>query len=325
MISVHRLVSIVAALILLPFIYGGCVVIFTSGDTDDKDEEEQVQAVVLAPAGITAENAVEVAAGAIAGGPAPERLSSPAAESSPDPGVETAFRSMQLPAVLADALGRIAPDPAVISFSRSDVIEEIGAAPGSCGGQFSYRLDFNRVTEKFSGGLNFEDYCMEGAIVSNASEIEGLFSVTTGDIVSARLSFEALRIDGLGYDGTLEVESFDGVVEAYLTIDTSGDGSAEGYALSGYFVDIVPYPGFSEVWISGTYGHPAFGAVELETIEPFIVYAADRWPSSGVAVVTGKSATAAALTAVDVTRFRVSLDAGGDGRLSRYLGMHAWE
>jgi hypothetical protein len=323
--SAHRLVSIVAALLLLPFIYGGCVVVFSSGDTDDKDEDEKVQAIVLAPADIGAGNAVEVAAGAIAGGPAPARLSSPAAGSQSDAGLENAFRSMRLPVVLAAALGRIGPDPAVISFSRSDVIEEGGDAAGPCGGRLSYRLDFDRVTEDFSGELNFEDYCADGTTVSDASGVEGIFSAATGDIVSARLTFDALRIDGLGYEGTLEVKTFDGVVEAYLDIDTVGDPATEGFSLSGYFVDIVPYPGFSEVWISGAYGHPAFGAVELETTEPFIVYAEDRWPSSGIAVLTGKSGTAAALTAVDVTRFRVSVDSGGNDRSSRYLGMHAWE
>jgi hypothetical protein len=323
----YRYLFVVAVLIALPWLYGGCVLVFSSGDHSDKDKDEDDLKQVLAagPATVNAANAVAFAAGAVAGGPAPQSLSGFSGGTTPDPGVENAFRSMRLPAVLAAALGRIGPDPAAISFSLSDVIEEDGSASGPCGGRFGYSLEFDRGSENFGGRLDFADYCIDGITVSSTCGVEGIFNGSSGEIVSARLTFEHLGIDGLDCKGVVEVDIFDGIVEAYLEIDTSGSASAEGVALSGYFVDIVPHPGYDEVWISGSYGHPELGTVELETTRPFIVHSEDRWPSSGVAVVTGESATAAALTAVDFTRFRVTVDEGGADRLSRYLGMHAWE
>ena len=51
-----RLISALAALLALPFVYGGCVIVISSGDNErDKDKPEQPP--VIAPAVITAENA----------------------------------------------------------------------------------------------------------------------------------------------------------------------------------------------------------------------------------------------------------------------------
>ena len=75
----HRFLSLVVALIALPFIYGGCVIIYSSGDRNDWDKDDENQTLVHAPATINAQNAVEVAARAIAGGPTTNAPSSPAA------------------------------------------------------------------------------------------------------------------------------------------------------------------------------------------------------------------------------------------------------
>lgn len=320
----QRFLSIVAALMALPFIYGGCVVIFSSSDHEDKYQDNQEQTLAPTPAVISAENAVEFAAGAIAGGPVSGKFEGQAADTNPGQNFENAFRTMRLPVALASALSRIETDPAAILFSRSDISEEIGSVAGSCGGQFDYTLDYNRVSETVSGRIEFINYCLDDIIISNLSEVDGYFDNRTGDIVSASFTFEDFTVDGLAYGGTLEIDVISGEIQAYLSIDT--DGSAHGgvFTLSSYFVNVIQSPGFQEVWISGTYHHPEFGAVELDTTEPFVIHAEDRWPSSGLAVVTGQGDTSAVLTAVDLTRFRVAADTAGSGRFSRYLGMHLW-
>lgn len=320
----RRLRSIVSALIALPFIYGGCVVVISSGDHKDKDKDDQNQTLVLAPAAISAENAVELAAGAIVGGPASETPPGPAAEPQFNQNRENAFRTMRLPLALAGALGQIGTDPAAVSFNRSDVFVETGTAAGSCGGQLDYTLDYDRVSESLKGRLEFKDYCVDGVVVSNVAGLDGLFDSSTGDIVSARFTLEDFSVDGLSYDGHLEIDLYDGALEGYLSIETGGSARGETFALSSYFVDVIRHPGFDEVWMSGTYSHPEFGAVELTTTEPFIIHSEDRWPSSGAAVVAGQGETSAALSVVDHTRFKVAADTAGGG-FSRYLGMHAWE
>lgn len=321
----QRFLSIVAALISLPFIYGGCVVIYSSGDHKDKDKENQEQTLALAPAAISAENAVEIAAGAIAGGPVSGELEGQAADTNPGQNFENAFRSMRLPVALASALSRIETDPAAILFSRSDISEEIGTAAGSCGGRFDYTLDYNRFSGTVSGRLEFINYCIDDIIISNISDVDGYFDNRTGDIFSAGFIFGDISVDGLAYGGTLEIDIISGEIQAYLSIETGGSTHGGVFTLSSYFVNVIQYSGFQEVRISGIYHHPEFGAVELDTTEPFVIHAEDRWPSSGLAVVNGQGDTSAVLTAVDFTRFRVAADTAGSGRFSRYLGMHLWE
>ena len=321
----HRFISLAAALIALPFIYGGCVIIYSSGDHKDKDDDDQNLALVHAPAAINTQNAVAFAAGAIVGGPTSNQPSAPAAGENIDQNIENAFRTMRLPVALAAALGQIEADPAAISFSRSDIIEESGSAAGSCGGQFDFTLDYDRASETLSGRLVFNDYCVDGIFISNHSDVDGFFNLSTGAIVSARFVFEDISVDGLRYAGNLEIDIFNGLIQSYLSIDTVGSSPGEVFALSSYFVDVVRYPGYDEVWVSGTYVHPELGAVELDTTEPFVIHAEDQWPSSGLAVVNGSGETSAALTAMDFTRFRVAADTTGSGRFSQYLGMHDWE
>jgi len=320
-----RLISALAALLALPFVYGGCVIVISSGDNErDKDKPEQPP--VIAPAVITAENAVEFAAGAVAGGPASGALAGAAVTKASEQGFANALRTLRLPLALADALGRIEPDPAVVLFSPADSIAEKGSVPGTCGGRFVYTVDFAREAQAFSGDLEFENYCVDRFVISNRTRVSGVFERSTGGIVSARFTFEDLTAEGLSYAGDLQMDLFSDAIEASMSVDTAaGSGSANGFSLSGYTVDIVQYPGFSELEISGTYIHPAYGAVELKTTEPFIVYPEDRWPASGTAVVSGRDATCAALTVVDYLRFTVDADANGGGRFASTSGMHYWE
>ena len=321
----RRFLLLAVALFSLPFIYGGCVIIFSSGGHKNKEEDDQKLALVNAPATINAQNAVEFAAGAVAGGPTSNAPPNSSAEAGLDPTIENAFRAMRLPVALSEAMEQIGADPAAVSFNRSDILEETGIAVGSCGGRFDFTVEYNRTSGTMNGLLEFEDYCTDGIVISNDSEVNGIFDRATGEILSASFEFQALSVDGLAYGGNLEIDIFEGTLHAYLSIDTNDSSSGEVFKLSSYFVDVVRYPGYDEVWVSGTYIHPELGTVELDTTEPFVIHAEDQWPSSGLAVVTGSGETSAALTVVDFTRFSVSADTTGSGRFSLYLGMHDWE
>ena len=321
----RRFLSLAAALILLPFTYGGCVIVYSSGGHKDRDEDDDKLALISAPAAIDAQNAVAFAAGAVAGGPQSNAQSNSAADENLAPDIENAFRTMKLPVAFAAAMAQIGADPAAVSFSRTNLIEASGIGVGSCGGQLDFAVVFNQASGAVNGFLEFEAYCVDNIVISNRAEIDGIFDNATGDILSAGFEFENLSVEGLAYSGNLEVDIFQDTLHAYLSIDTGGTLPGEVFTLSSYYVDVIRYPAHDAVWVSGTYIHPEFGAVELDTTEPFVIHAGDQWPSSGLAVVTGSGETSAALTAVDFTRFRVAADTTGSGQFTHYLGMHDWD
>ena len=81
--------------------------------------------------------------------------------------------------MLGDSLRRIELAPALIIFSPTNVMTESGNFEGSCGGDFSYTLNFNRVSERFSGNLSFRDYCNDVFTISGKTDIDGSFEVSS--------------------------------------------------------------------------------------------------------------------------------------------------
>jgi len=322
--SNRRLTTIVAAFAALPFIYGGCVVVFTSGDVDDDKDKEKASVVVAAPAAIGPENAAEFAIGALTGGLTSDGPTNPAPAEAPAHSRAKTFRTLRLPVSLAGALQHIQPDPAAVRYSLSGFLEESGAVAGGCGGRFVYKLDLDRGSERFNGSLDFEDYCEDGFTLRAQTRVDGWFDPSSGTIVSARFVFEDLDTGDLSYAGEMQLDISGDLIGAFLNADAVESASGKVHRLSAYDIEITRHAGFFEMAAVGTYGHPDYGEVDLETTAPFVIHREDRWPASGGSVVSGENATAAALTAVDHLRFRVYADTDGSGRFDRNAGTHPW-
>ena len=155
----------------LPYMYGGCVVIYSSGDINNDKEQTDDQTTIgytgsTLQAEITPLNAESLAAGSFAGGQSSTASKSLKLSQRTDPAQIDVFRPLRFPLLLADGLRRIELDTELNISKHSNVITESNNLEGGCGGELSYTLTFDRMSGKFSGDLILTDYCDDGITVS---------------------------------------------------------------------------------------------------------------------------------------------------------------
>ena len=137
--SGRRLIHIIFLLFTLPYIYGGCIVVFSSGDINrDKNLSHTDTAVgfigISSQAEFNTTNAEDLVGSAFTGG---STNVEPLNRSFFIPQT-AAFRPFKFPRVLIDSLRRIESAPEIITFSSTDVMIQNGNFQGDCGGSFSY-------------------------------------------------------------------------------------------------------------------------------------------------------------------------------------------
>jgi len=302
----------------IPYMYGGCVVVYSSGGFDqDETQTEDGTGVeyvgATSQAAITVVNAEPLAAGALAGGlseAAPQRvkLMRIAGTSQPD-----FFRPLRVPMALIDGLRRIEMDAELDIAGHSDVITESNNLAGSCGGVLSYTLTFDRMSGEFSGELLFENYCQGANTVSGETDVEGTFEASSGIFNTAVLSFDDLADKNHTLNGEISMDFTDTPVVAAFSVYSTDNQSGQVYWLKDYSINLAEFWDRVEIEIFGTFYHPDDGFVRLETSEPFIVFGADDWPAAGRLLIQGSGATRAQLTAIDPSSYRLSADTTGDG------------
>jgi hypothetical protein len=314
----------------LPYMYGGCVVVYSSGSLDQDETQNQDEAAVefvglTSQAAITADSAEPLAAGALAGG-----LSETASDSMGLSRIVASrqpefFRSLQVPRVLVDGLGRIEMDAELDIAGHSIVITESNNLPGSCGGILSYTLTFDRESGDFSGELIFENYCQDGNTVSGETTVDGTFEASSGVFNTAVLSFGDLADETHILDGEISMDLTDTPVVATFSVYSKDKQSGQVYWLKDYSINLTEFWDRVEIEIFGTFYHPDNGFVRLETSEPFIVAGEDAWPAAGQLMIQGSGATRARLTAVDPSSYRLEADTTGDGTFDWVSAILSWK
>ena len=304
-------------ILLLPFVYGGCYVAYSSGTTtrssDDESQFTGVFAGKTSNAAINSENAVQLSAGALTGSLKTDDskhtvLDQNAAHSSKD-----AFRILQFPLMLADALRKIELSPTLIFFNRSDIIIENGRFEGICGGSYSYTLRLNRRTERFTARLAFEKYCMDGITFSGKTDVDGFFQTASGSFVSATFHFENLSDGACNMDGEISTDLSASPILVTFNAYSTDEHSGLVYWIRDYSMNLYEFAAHVEVEIFGTFYHPDYGYVNLSTSDPFIMHDGDNRPASGQMFIYGEHNTSARFMALDHLRYGVEADSVGDG------------
>ena len=279
---------------------------------------------ITSQAAITPMNAEALAGGAFAGGlirvvPKSSKLNQNSNSTQID-----AFRPLRFLLVLGDSLRRIELAPALIIFSPTNVMTESGNFEGSCGGDFSYTLNFNRVSERFSGNLSFRDYCNDGFTISGKTDIDGSFEVSSGDFDTAAFLFDSLSDGSQTLAGEISIDFSDTPILASFTAYITDEQVGKVYWIKDYSMNLFKLDGHIEIEIFGTFYHPDNGFVILTTSDPFIVHDEDYWPTSGQLVIQGDGGTKAQLMALDQLHYGIEADTVGDGILDWDSGILNW-
>jgi hypothetical protein len=324
------IIFIILLAFTLPYTYGGCVVIYSSGDfdsdNDQKDDETSAGFIgVTSQATITSMNAEALAVGGIAGG----LTNSVSGSLKLNQNIETAqsdiFRPLRIPLLLGDSLRRIELGTALNTFGPANVFTESDILEGSCGGDFSYTLNLNRISGQFSGNLFFTDYCSNGIVISGETDVDGSFGgVISTEFLTAVFSFEDLFDESHILEGEISMDFSAMPILATLTAYSENERTGKIYWIKDYSINLSEFTGHIEIEIFGTFYHPDNGFVRLTTSEPFVVFDEDDWPAWGQLIIQGDNDTQTQLSAIDQLRYRIEADTDGDGIFDWNPGILKW-
>lgn len=274
-------------------------------------------------------NAIDLAGGAFAAGQTGSIFTGFAAlkENKEQDGLQIdTFRTLKMPTIFVNCIRSIdlAPPLYKLSFMAKAIRTETGTEYGPCGGSFSYTFNIDDTTGKFNGTISFSHFCDEGITFSGKCRVTGTADLITGDVIRASFSFDDLSDENMIMDADISVDF--SVSPMSCTLDGYFKDKATGlvYWIRDYTVYISEYSGYKEVEIFGTFYHPDYGYVLVSTVELFIIYDGDEWPSSGVLYLTGINSTTAMLTSIDSLRCRVEADTDGDGYCDCDSGILKW-
>ena len=314
----------------LPFTYGGCVLVFTTGDIErEKDPEDSDTSTDFAgrtsQAVIDSTNAKDLSGGAFAGGITRFEAASAGFNQDSMTTQIGAFRPLRLPLVLQDSLQKIEIASTAVGPFKPAVETKRGTLQGDCGGRLSYSIDFIDESRVFNGSFSFENYCDHGITISGETDIDGTYGVDTGDFTTAHFSFADLADGTITLDGEISIDFLHPPITATFTAHSKDIESGQVYWIKDYSMNITEFAGYIEIEIFGTFYHPDYGFVNLTTTEPFIVHHEDDWPTSGLFVIQGEKNTQAELSALDQLTCSVAADTDGDGVFDWDSGILNWK
>jgi hypothetical protein len=314
----------------IPYTYGGCVLVFTTGDIErEKDPDGSDTSTDFAgrtsQAVIGSTNAKDLSGGAFAGGLTRFEAASAGFYQDSMTTQLGAFRPLRLPLVLQDSLQKVEIASTAVDLFKPAVETKRGILQGGCGGRLSYSIDFIVESGVFNGNFSFENYCDYGVTLAGETDIDGTYGVDTGDFTTAYFSFADLTDGTITLDGDISIDFLHPPITATFTAHSKDLASGQVYWVKGYSMNITEFAGYIEIEIFGTFYHPDHGFVNLTTTEPFLVHHEDDWPTSGLLVIQGEKNTQAELSALDQLTCSVAADTDGDGVFDWDSGTLNWK
>ena len=302
----------------LPYTYGGCVLVFSSGDVKrEKDPENDESPTVFdgstSPAVIDSTNAKDLSGGAFAGGMTRFEAASAGFNKGLSVTQIGAFWPFRLPMVLKDSLQKDEITGPADAFYKPAVETRSGTIAGSCGGNLSYLIDIIDESSLFNGSFRFENYCDHGITISGETDFDGTYGIDSGDIRTAHFSFADLADGEITLDGDMSLDFLHLPTTVTLSAYSKDIESGQVYWIKDYAMNITEFAGYIEIEIFGVFYHPDHGYVNLTTTEPFIVHHEDDWPTSGLLGIEGHKNTQAELTALNQLTYSVAADTDGNG------------
>jgi len=205
---------------------------------------------------------------------------------------------------------------------------------GSVSGYMDVSASWDDYTCNLSGSFSFHGYDDgSGVVLSGTVGFSGTTSFyydqglkMPGDILDLIISFSSFTssdgIDTVRIGGTLAFQfnvPTGGPVIAVLNLVTRDEGTGKTVWIRNYTVTVTEGTDsvlghYTEASISGQIYIHDYGYVDISTDLPFRLYGDDivgydEYPSSGILVVTGKDGCKARLTVLDITGYRVEVDA----------------
>jgi len=312
------IIFFIILMLSLPYIYGGCVLVFSSGDVKkEKDPEDDESPTVFAgsmsPAVIDSTNAKDLSGGAFAGGMTRFEAESGGSNKGSRVTPIGTFWPLRLPMVLKNSLQKAEITGPAVAFFKPAVETRSGTIPGSCGGSLSYSIDIINESNSFDGNFTFENYCDHGITLLGETDFDGTYGIDSGDIRTAHFSFADLADGEITLDGDMSLDFLHLPTTVTLSAYSKDIESGQVFWIKDYAMNINEFAGYIEIEIFGAFYHPVHGYVNLTTTEPFIVHHEDDWPTSGLLGIEGQKNTQAELTALNPLTYSVAADTDGNG------------
>jgi hypothetical protein len=205
--------------------------------------------------------------------------------------------------------------------------------PGSCGGEYSYNIQYDRYTNVLSGDLAFNDFCDDGMTLNGSTSFSGAINTGTKQVDSCTLSFNSITGTSNAKSMTIggHVYLAESGATTMLTMDMMirDEGTGHVCKIENYQMDITDRGTCAQITVNGRYYDPEYGYIDLETTTTFMVAYADNHLCSGQLVLIGGNGTAggptkARLTALSATECQVEADTDGDGTYDYNTGAVPW-
>jgi hypothetical protein len=321
MSKMRSLLIIVWLAVTLPFTYGGCVMVFQSGDVNQQPDKQQsdngdpsfrfvgaTKQAVIDPA-----TAVDLAGGALAAGLSESQPAVAATGASVGQADMDSLRSLRLPLTLGRALQMIDLRPAGSGLPRPAARTRRGTLTGSCGGWMDYTIQLDDMIGEFDGNLSFRDYCEPGLTLSGEVLADGSFDPSSGKPVTATFQFDSLTDHPMTLDGEMSLDFSDQPILATIECHAQDGDSGRVYWMKDFSVNLFETPGRAEAEAFGRFYHPDYGYVTVSTNVPFVLDDGDEWPAAGELLIDGLDGAQAKLTALGHQLYTVEADIDGDG------------
>jgi hypothetical protein len=315
----------------LPFSYGGCVLVFTTGDIEKKPPPDTADSSTDYSgrndlAVIDSTNADDLTEGALSGGITRFKTESAGFAQKSLTKQSSVFWPLRLPLVLKDSVQKIETAALSVDPLRPAVETKSGILQGGCGGRLLYSMDFVRDANVFDGSISFQNYCFRGITISGETGVDGTYGSGTGKFSTSHFSFDELSDGQIALAGELSLDLMQQKpITANFSAYSKELASGQVYWIKDYSMNIAEFIGFTEIEIFGTFYHPEHGYVESTTLEPFIVHYEDEWPTSGLLRIKGADNTRAQLTALNQVHLSIEADTDGNGGFEWDSGVIFWD
>ncbi|MGD9241588.1 MAG: hypothetical protein PVG69_16285 [Desulfobacterales bacterium] len=307
-------VRMMLAAFLFLFIFGGC----GGGgggsrDDDDNDGNGGLKYTgETAPAEIDQDNAIDIAAGAFVGG------KTGTFQTETDLPVDN-FRIFRVPQILGDTARSMDLRPYLhnLSLNTNAVYNQTGTIDGTCGGSYYYTVNKNDASGEFDGTIIFSYYCDHDRCVpiNGEVDIEGRVDTDSGDIITITFWFDNLSDGTMTMDGEIFMDFSDSPIICTLDVLFEHETTAKVYWAKDYCLNISEYEANTTVEIFGTFYHPDYGYVTVDTGTGSGLFQIQPWsefPWIGWLEMGGANGTKARLSAI-YDNCQITADTDGDG------------
>lgn len=290
------------------------------------------------PAAIDSDNATDIMAGSVSDGVTGATVSDIKTIASNRTEARKQFAALKIGNIIeATTTSAVSlPDPGDKNLGVTPTARktESDTFLGPCGGSASTKFTVDDQTGEFTGEIHFNKHCEEDIHMDGNVDVSGAISTVTLELTQLNMDFDMLSCsyanESVVMDGDMSISH--GTNQSALTMNFNvKDNSTEKiYSIDDYLFTYTEYIDYVDVTVTGTYYHPDYGYVTLETVTPMKFEIAGLYPYEGSIAASGKNGSAggptkALITFIDEDSFSVSADTTGNGAYDWHSDVLYWE